>query len=153
MSHPSKTSSPLHIACRGQNWSTWCRANRARVCWPRTLSDCRLPTSRCDARGVKYLMDRISAAALKPFARKYIWWKTPDEAVATPERIIAQVMDIGDFFDMQELAVLVGDDELREVIAHAQAGWFRPRSWAYWHYRLELCEVDQVPALPVRRFE
>lgn len=32
--------------------------------------------------------------ALKSFA-KYIWWKTPDEAVAFPERLVAQVMNIG----------------------------------------------------------
>lgn len=69
-----------------------------------------------------------------------------------PERVIAQVMDIGDFDDMRSLAAQLGDDALRDVIAHAQAGWFNPRSWAYWHYRLGLCEVDEVPPLPVRRF-
>jgi hypothetical protein len=41
---------------------------------------------------------------------------------------------------------------LREVLKHAEAGQFNERSWAYWHYRLELANVDQVPALPVRRF-
>ena len=47
----------------------------------------------------------IDQAALKKFALKYIWWKTPDEAVDTPERVIAQVMNIGDYWDVQELAV------------------------------------------------
>jgi len=69
-----------------------------------------------------------------------------------PERVIAQVMDIGDYADVQSLASQVGDDVLREVLAHAQAGQFNARSWAYWHYRLGLSEVDQVPALPVRVF-
>jgi len=36
---------------------------------------------------------------LKQFAAKYIWWKTPEEAVARPERVIAQVMNIGDYDD------------------------------------------------------
>jgi hypothetical protein len=89
---------------------------------------------------------------LKPFARKYIWWKTPDEAVAMPERVIAQVMDIGDYFDVQSLASQVGDDVLREVLTHAEAGWFSERSWTYWHYRLGLSSVGHVPALPARRF-
>jgi hypothetical protein len=94
----------------------------------------------------------ISQESLKPLAEKYIWWKTPDEAVTMPERVIAQVMDIGDYSDLQSLAVQVGDEALREVLAHAEAGQFNERSWAYWHYRLGLASVDRVPALPVRRF-
>jgi len=69
-----------------------------------------------------------------------------------PERVIAQVMDIGDYADVQSLASQIGDDVLREVLAHAQAGQFNARSWTYWHYRLGLSDVDQVPALPVRAF-
>lgn len=69
-----------------------------------------------------------------------------------PNRVIAQVMNIGDYADVQQLARAVGDDVLREVIAHAQAGQFDPRSWAYWHYRLELARADQVPPMPLRRF-
>jgi len=89
--------------------------------------------------------------SLKLLARKYIWWKTPEEAVAMPERVIAQVMNIGDYADVQALAAQVGDAVLRDVLTHAQAGQFNKRSWAYWHYRLGLAEVEQVPALPVRR--
>ncbi len=93
----------------------------------------------------------ISPDTLKPLARKYIWWKTPDEAVLIPERVIAQVMDIGDYSDVQFLASQVGDEVLREVLIHAQPGQFSERSWTYWHYRLGLCAVDHVPALPSRR--
>ncbi len=69
-----------------------------------------------------------------------------------PERVIAQVMNIGEYVDVQQLANQVGDDVLRDVIAHAQAGQFAERSWAYWNYRLGLANVDQVPPLPVRSF-
>ena len=89
---------------------------------------------------------------MKPLASKYVWWKTPDEALAMPERVIAQVMNIGDYSDVQSLASQVGDDVLREVLTHAQAGQFTERSWVYWHYRLGMSGVDQVPPLPVRRF-
>ena len=97
-------------------------------------------------------MGSMDGALLKPFASKYVWWKTPDEAVAMPERVIAQVMNVGDYADVQALVALVGDEVLREVLVHAQAGQFNERSWAYWHYRLGLSGVDAVPALPVRRF-
>jgi hypothetical protein len=94
----------------------------------------------------------MSTDILKAMARKYVWWKSPDEALAMPDRVIAQVMDIGDWDDVQALASQVGDDALREVLTHAQAGQFNARSWAYWHYRLGLCDVGEVPPLPVRTF-
>ena len=97
-------------------------------------------------------MGQIDRNALKQFASKYIWWKTPDESVAMPERVIAQVMNIGDHDDIQALARQVGDEVLREVLQHAQAGQFDERSWAYWHYRLGLAELEQVPPLPRRSF-
>lgn len=97
-------------------------------------------------------MVQISPESLKPFARKYIWWKAPEEALAMPERVIAQVMNIGDYADVQVLVSQVGDELLREVLTHAEAGQFNERSWAYWHYRLGLSHVDHVPPLPVRRF-
>jgi len=98
-------------------------------------------------------MRQINQEILKPYARKYIWWKTPDEAVTMRERVIAQVMEIGDFLDVLSLAKQVGDEVLREVLKHAEAGWFSARSWTYWHYRLGLADnEDQIPALPVRKF-
>jgi hypothetical protein len=97
-------------------------------------------------------VNSINVDALKHFASKYVWWKTPDEAMDMPERVIAQVMNIGEYADVQELAHEVGDDVLREVIAHAQAGQFGPRSWAYWNYRLGLASVNEVPPMPVRKF-
>lgn len=70
----------------------------------------------------------------------------------TPERVIAQVMDIGDHVDAEAMAAEVGDEALREVLRHAQPGQFRPRSWAYWRYRLGLSGVGQIPPLPMRHF-
>ena len=92
------------------------------------------------------------AEALRPYARKYLWWLTPEEALARPERIIAQVMNLGDYADVQALAALVGDEVLRDVLRQASAGQFNERSWAYWHYRLGLAEPDQVHPLPKRAF-
>ncbi len=85
------------------------------------------------------------------WAGPYIWWKTSDEALKHPERIIAQVMDIGDYEDAQQMMRAFGEGAPRYVVQHAEAGMFTPRSWAYWHYRLRLAEPGQVPPLP-RRF-
>lgn len=88
---------------------------------------------------------------LKRFAARYIWWKTPEEAMEMPERIVAQVMDIGDFDDVRELAEAVGDEYLRRVIANAEAGMFSGKSWAYWHYRLGLAKAGETIATRERR--
>ena len=70
-------------------------------------------------------MGQINQDALKHLAGKYVWWKTPDEAIAMPERVIAQVMNIGDYADVQALAKQVGDDVLREVEDDIRAGRLR----------------------------
>ena len=98
-------------------------------------------------------MDGNAESILMQLANKYIWWKSPQEALAMPERVMAQVMNIGDYADVQLLANQVGNDVLRNVIAHAEAGQFNERSWTYWHYRLGLAALEQVPPLPARRFE
>ena len=90
---------------------------------------------------------------LKRLARKYIWWKTADEAVRNPERVMIQVMNLGDYADVEELADKVADSVLRQALGNAEAGQFTERGWAYWHYRLELAELDNVPPMPVRNFQ
>jgi hypothetical protein len=92
------------------------------------------------------------AEALMGFARRYIWWKTPAEAMAQPERVIAQVMNLGDHGDVEAMARMVGDAVLRDVLIHAGPGQFGERAWAYWHYRLELAGLERVPPLPTRSF-
>lgn len=92
-------------------------------------------------------------ALLGEFARKYIWWLTPPEALAYPARVVAQVMNLGEFKDACRLVEALGESTLRAVVARAEAGQFNERSWHYWHYRLRLAQPGAVPPLPVRRIE
>lgn len=96
-------------------------------------------------------MGKLERDDLKRLARKYVWWKTPDEAVAWPNRLIAQVMNIADYADVQQMAAQAGDDMLRDVLTHAEIGEFSARSWAYWHYRLGLAKPNKLPPMPARR--
>ncbi len=93
----------------------------------------------------------VDASLLKYFAAKYVWWQEPDVAVCQPERVIAQVMELGDYDDVQKLTAAVDEEDLRRVLLHAEAGQFSARSWAYWHYRLGLSEPGKVPPLPPRK--
>lgn len=92
-------------------------------------------------------------ALLARWAARYVWWKPVPDALRYPGRIIAQVMNIGDYGDLQALVESFSVDALREVVRHAEAGQFNARSWAYWHYRLGLVPPDaqaRIPPLPAR---
>jgi hypothetical protein len=91
------------------------------------------------------------SASLLSFARRYIWWQAAEEAVRHPRRVIAQVMNLGAPGDVEDLVELVGTDVLRDVLAHAEAGWFEhgPQPsldrWVEWHRRLGLGEAPPLP--------
>jgi hypothetical protein len=91
-----------------------------------------------------------SLGVLHEFARKYIWWKTPEEALEFPTRIVAQTMDRGSLSDVSTLVETFGEKYLQEILRNAEAGQFNARSWHFWHYRLGLASARQVPALPQR---
>ena len=76
---------------------------------------------------------------LRGLAAKHIWWKAPDETLLYPERLVAPVMDIGDYDDVQMLAAQADEAYLREVLVKAEIGQYSARSWAYWHYRPDNC--------------
>ncbi len=97
-------------------------------------------------------MKQLDGEMLKRLAAKYVWWKSPDEAVEMPDRVITLVMDMGDYNDMQDLAEQAGDQYLRDVLAHAEIGQFNERSWTYWHYRLGLARrPGDIPVIPQRK--
>jgi hypothetical protein len=102
---------------------------------------------------VSLYLSKENLELLRELSGKYIWWKTSDEAIKMPERVIAQVMNIGDYADVQKVVNQLGDAVLKEIMLHLEAGQMSEKSWNYWHYRLGLAKVDQVPPLPVRKFE
>lgn len=92
-----------------------------------------------------------SPVLMKRMAQRYIWWQPPEASVADPRRVIAQVMDVGTLEDIQALTKGVGRNTLIGVLKQAQPGWFRPRSWAFWHSALGLATDSHIPPIPSRR--
>jgi len=86
---------------------------------------------------------------LSEMAKKYIWWETQEEALIFPQKILAQVMNLGTWDDSCTLVQLFSENELKNVIENAQAGQFRPRSWHFWCYRL----IGSILPMPVRIFK
>jgi hypothetical protein len=96
-------------------------------------------------------METQNIERLRPLAAKYVWWKSAHDALQYPQRVIAQVMNIGAFEDVQLLTSIVSEDDLRRVLAAAEAGQFNPDSWHYWHYRLGISRPGEAPPLPARK--
>ena len=90
-------------------------------------------------------------ALLELLAARLIWWQSAEESLRQPDRVIAQVMDIGDFDSVLRLGQVLGDPRLAAVLRRAQPGWFSPRSWNYWHLKLGVAASGAVPPLPQRR--
>lgn len=80
-------------------------------------------------------------------ARRVVWFKEPEEALAEPVHFLAHVMTFGTVEDLKALRGVVGQEEFREVLDHAPPGVFDPRSWAYWNLK---CGRRPTPPLPIR---
>lgn len=89
-----------------------------------------------------------AAPELLNVARRVVWFKKPDEALADPVHFLAHVMTYGTIEDLKALQAVIEMAELCEVLDHAPAGIFDPRSWAYWNLK---CKRQPAPPLPTRR--
>ena len=79
-------------------------------------------------------------------ARRYIWWESTNEAMAYPQKILTQVMNIGVWDDMCKLVELFHEKDLVGVLNTAEIGQYNERSWHFWHNRL----TGKVPPMPER---
>ncbi|GAC1341382.1 MAG: hypothetical protein NVSMB26_29560 [Beijerinckiaceae bacterium] len=77
-----------------------------------------------------------SSELLSGFAEKYMWWQAAGPNGHGDNRIIAQVMDIGTYADIERLEAAFGPARLSKVMREAEPGWFSARSWDFWRGRL-----------------
>jgi hypothetical protein len=83
--------------------------------------------------------------------RKYIWWAPIGDAPHAPERIIAQVMDLGTYDDIRRMETTLGFERLADVMIRAAPGWISPRSWSFWRGRLARETSRVIAEEPPRR--
>lgn len=85
------------------------------------------------------------------FERKYLWWKPLDGRPHSPDRIIAQTMNLGTYDDILLLEHTVGKARLVEVMLRAEPGWINDRSWEFWRGRLSFATGAVIPLEAPRR--
>ncbi len=109
--------------------------------------DHRTDASGYNVRSFVAVRTAMDAQARK-MAAKYVWWKDSDDALGNEVHFLAQMMTLGTVQDVQWMCANFSDAKLIEVLNQAPPGVFNGRSWHYWHHRLGL---DQVPEMPSRR--
>jgi hypothetical protein len=92
--------------------------------------------------------------SIHELALRYIWWQPSKESLACPLRVVAQVMNLGIAADCITMEKYFGKKAMRDALRQAEPGWFRDRSWTFWHYRLALTPWGaEPPPLPTRSYE
>lgn len=77
-------------------------------------------------------------------AKRIVWFKPPEEALANPVELMAYAMKASTDEDMALLLGHVGPDGLIEAIENAPPGIINARSWAYWN-----AKIGRYPAPPM----
>lgn len=89
-----------------------------------------------------------AAADLLRVARRMVWFKPPEAALAEPLLLLSYVMTFGTVDDLRVVRARFTDDQLRQALRAGIPGVFDARSWAYWHAVLGM---HPAPPLPTRR--
>jgi len=88
---------------------------------------------------------------LRRLAQRYIWWQLPEESLRSPNRILLQVMEIGDWDDCVSMITGFPNARLVEALQEGTAGTLSPKSWNFWHLRLKVGKPGNPPPLPPAR--
>ena len=85
---------------------------------------------------------------IEALAQRMIWWKEAQDALRCPDRLLAQVMALGTWTDVQLAKRYWPAEAFLKVLQNPPTGVFDGRSWAYWH---AMFKVSPVPPLPQRK--
>ena len=83
--------------------------------------------------------------ALSHIAERLMWWQPAAVSLQQTSRLIAQVMVLGNWDDVQTTRRVFGNDALQEVLRETPPGIFDLRSWNYWHHVFRLLPVPPLP--------
>ena len=82
-------------------------------------------------------------------AKRVVWFKPPAKTLADDVFFLNHLMVYGTLEDVAVAQQRYDDDDFRRALKNAHPGIFDPRSWSYWHLRLDM---GPAPALPGREF-
>jgi len=94
---------------------------------------------------------RFPEQLLSDLESRYFWWEPVGSEPRSPERIVAQAMNLASFQDARRLEKTLGPDRLARIMLSAAPGWIDERSWEFWRGRLTRATGLKMPDEPPRR--
>lgn len=82
---------------------------------------------------------------LAAIARRVCWWEPAASTLANTPLFLCRIMALGTWDDACIALEHYGRNAFREALQNAPPSLFDPRSWHYWHHRLELLPVPSLP--------
>ena len=86
---------------------------------------------------------------LEQIARKYLWWESPERALARCERLLCQLMQLGTWDDVRWARRRFGDEAFKSALRAAPPGVLDRKSWLYWHRFYGIVPVPPRPERPL----
>ncbi len=90
-----------------------------------------------------------SASERERLARRYVWWRPAEDALARLPTLLCQIMATGTASDYVSARRIWGEQAFRGALTHAPPGAMDERSWIFWH---RLFGMSARP-MPLRRFD
>lgn len=94
------------------------------------------------------MIDLPQSDDLLAVARRVVWFKEPDRALAMPEHFLAHVMEYGSLDDIRIVRKHVSRDDWASVLDSIPPGILSPRTWSYWNV---IFGRFDVPPMPIRQ--
>jgi hypothetical protein len=99
--------------------------------------------SKVDSKSVQ--TEETVSLHLAAIARRVCWWEPVAATLENTPLFLCRIMALGTWEDICIALDHYGRDAFREALQNAPPGLFDPRSWHYWHHRLQLLPVPSLP--------
>jgi hypothetical protein len=87
---------------------------------------------------------------LAKVAKRLVWFKEPEKALADPYTFMAHVMTYGSLEDIIIVKRDLGNMCFQEALDHVPPGIMDPKSWVYWNL---IVGKDPSADMPERKFD
>jgi hypothetical protein len=87
----------------------------------------------------------IDSEEMARIARRVCWWQSAEATLENTTLFLCRVMVFGTWADVCFVLDKYGYVSFREALQSAPPGLFDNRSWHYWHHRLQVLPVPELP--------
>jgi hypothetical protein len=108
-----------------------------------TVCFARLPRLKVSPKHVQ--TEETSSPHLGAIARRVCWWEPVGATLENTPLFLCRIMALGTWEDISIALDHYAKHAFRVALQNAPPGLFDPRSWHYWHHRLQLLPVPSLP--------